>query len=130
MTVVYDAGALIAIDRGDRAMLASHSERLRRGVRPAVTAPVLARVRRSSKQVQLNRAIAGCELVGFDPDDAAPVGALLAAAGTSDVVDAHVVITAARINRPILTGDVADITALIAAFDRRPPRLRVEPLGP
>ena len=84
--------------------------------------------RRSPTQVQLNRVLGGCEIVGFEPADAGPVGALLAKAGTSDVVDAHVVVTANRLDRPVVTGDIGDIGQLIEALDDASPRLRAEPL--
>ncbi len=55
-------------------------------------------------------------------DDGAVVGALLARSRTSDVVDAHLVSTAVRLQLPILTGDVTDIEAIVAALpDGRPP---------
>jgi hypothetical protein len=40
------------------------------------------------------------------------VGALLGAAGTSDVVDAHVVLVAARTGAVVLTSDVDDLSQL------------------
>ena len=128
MSVVYDAGVLIAVDRGVRTVIARHRDFLEQFLQPVITAPVLAQVRRSPQQVPLNRLIQGCEVVGFAPDDAAPVGALLAGAGSSDAVDAHVVVTASRRKCPVLTSDVNDISALVAALDDPSPRVRAEPI--
>ncbi|MST32395.1 PIN domain-containing protein [Acidimicrobiaceae bacterium USS-CC1] len=83
---------------------------------PVVTAPVVARVSRSPRQVQLRRRLRGCEVVGFGPDEAHEVGALLAKPGASDFVDAHVVVTAARYGAIVVTSDVGDLRRL---SDRR-----------
>ena len=40
MTVVYDAGGLIAADRSDREVWADHRARLELGLVPITTAPV------------------------------------------------------------------------------------------
>jgi hypothetical protein len=93
--VVYDAGVLVAADRDDREAWADHRVRLELGVTPVTTAPVVAQVSRSPGQVQLRRFLRGCDIVPFSPEDAHAVGALLGQTGTSDVVDAHVVVTAA-----------------------------------
>jgi len=55
-------------------------------------------------------------------DDGPEVGTLLARSGSSDVVDAHLVVVAVRRSEPILTGDVHDIESLTAAVpEHRPP---------
>ncbi|WP_419842684.1 hypothetical protein [Candidatus Poriferisodalis sp.] len=51
-------------------------------------------------------------------DDIKPVGAALAASRTSDVVDAHLVVVAARFGLDIITGDFGDITALTSSAFR------------
>ena len=66
MSVVYDAGALIAADRSVRRMWAEHRVRLEMGVVPLVPSPVVGQVSRSPKQVQLRRLLAGCDVVAFD----------------------------------------------------------------
>ena len=55
-------------------------------------------------------------LVRVLDDDGRAVGSLLARAATTDVVDAHLVVTAVRISQPILTGDTPDIERLIAVL--------------
>jgi hypothetical protein len=54
----------------------------------------------------------GCHIEDFTASSAHEVGALLAVAGTADVVDAHIVVTAARLGGVVLTSDVSDISTL------------------
>ena len=112
MTIVYDGGVLIAADRGDRRVWADHRVRLEAGLVPLTTAPVVAQVSRSPRQVPLRRFLRGCEIAGFTSDQGHGVGALLAKSRTSDVVDAHVAFTAAGAGSSVLTSDPADLTAL------------------
>jgi len=112
VSVVYDAGVLVAAERDDREVWADHRARLELGVVPTTTAPVVAQVSRSPRQVQLRRFLRGCEVVAFLPVHAHDVGALLANAGASDVVDAHVVLTAAATMSTVLTSDADDLEQL------------------
>jgi hypothetical protein len=48
--------------------------------------------------------------------DATSVGRLLAASGTADIADAHVVICARRSGQPVVTSDPADLGALDPAI--------------
>jgi predicted nucleic acid-binding protein len=114
MSVVYDAGALIAADDNDRRMWADHRVRLELGVVPTTTAPVVAQVSRSPRQVLLRRFLRGCEVLPFDAGQAHEVGALLGRAGRADVVDAHVALTAAATGSTVLTSDPSDLAALAA----------------
>ncbi len=110
MTVVYDAGALIAADRSDREVWADHRARLELGVVPLTTAPVVAQVSRAAgRQAQLRRFLRGCEVVAFVEDDAHDVGALAGRSGTSDVVDVHVLTVAYRRGFGVLTADEDDL---------------------
>jgi hypothetical protein len=83
------AEALIAADRGDRAMWADHRARLEAGRLPFTTAPVVAQASRSPRQAQLRRFLRGCDVVPFGSEDAHAAGALLARSGTSDPSDSH-----------------------------------------
>jgi hypothetical protein len=112
MTVVYDTGALVAADRNQRRMWAEHRARLEAGIVPLTTAPVVAQASRSPRQVQLRRFLAGCDVVELGRHEAHEVGRLLAGAAMSDVVDAHVVLTAFRHGRAVITADVGDLQAL------------------
>lgn len=114
MSVVYDAGVLVAADRGDRATWAEHRVRLEQDLVPTATAPVVAQVSRSGRQAQLRRFLRGCDVVPFASDQAHEVGALLGASATSDVVDAHVAVVAARDASLVLSSDVGDLEHLAA----------------
>jgi hypothetical protein len=113
--VVYDAGVLVAADRGERRIWAEHRLRLEAGSLPVVPAVVVAQVSRSPRQAQLRQLLRGCEVVAFDEDDGHRVGALLAKGRTKDVVDAAVVSLAIERKADIQTADAADIRRLVAA---------------
>jgi predicted nucleic acid-binding protein len=125
MTVVYDAGALIAADRSDRETWADHRARLELGVVPSTTAPVVAQVSRSARQAQLRRFLRGCEVVPFADADAHEVGALAGKAKTNDVVDVHVVVVAAKRGYGVVTSDESDLRPIAAAFGRPVPLIHV-----
>lgn len=110
--VVYDAGVLVAADRNDRRVWAEHKIRLEWGIVPLVPSAVVAQMSRSPRQVQLRRFLRGCEVVGLDEGGAHRVGALLARARSSDVVDAIVVDLARERGADVATGDRADIQRL------------------
>ena len=117
MNAVYDAGVLIAAAADSRTTWAEHRARLELGVEPITTAPVVAQVSRSPRQVQLRRFLRGCDVVAFASDDARRVGALLAASGTSDVVDAQVALIASDTHADIWTSDPDDLHHLAQHTD-------------
>ncbi|HEX7267862.1 MAG TPA: hypothetical protein VF256_10610, partial [Streptosporangiaceae bacterium] len=51
-------------------------------------------------------------VIALDRVDATNVGRLLAASGTSDITDAHVVICARRSGQRVVTSDPGDLRAL------------------
>jgi predicted nucleic acid-binding protein len=112
MTVVYDAGVLVAAERGNREVWADHRVRLEIGAVPVTTAPVVAQVSRSPRQAQLRRFLRGCDIAPFVAEEAHDVGMLLGDAGVSDVVDAHVVRVAEKLGVGVLTADVSDLSRL------------------
>ncbi len=113
MTTLYDAGVLIAAEGDSRAVWADHRVRLELGLIPMTTAPVVAQVSRSTHQVQLHRFLRGCDVISFESSHSKAVGALLAAASLTDVVDAHVVIAAAQLSVPtVVTSDPKDLKQL------------------
>ncbi|MDQ1426078.1 MAG: hypothetical protein QOD72_3576 [Acidimicrobiaceae bacterium] len=126
MSTVYDTCALIAADRNDRRVWADHRARLEAGLVPVTTAPVVAQASRSPRQVQLRRFLRGCDVVAFEATQPHTVGALLAKAETTDVVDAHLALTAARTSGVVITGDPNDLQAL-ATHVR--PRITVRPIS-
>lgn len=117
--VVYDTGALLAAERRDSALWALHDELLARDVVPIVPVVVLAQAWRGGPQASLSRLLRGCAV---EPDtDAAgrAAGRACALAGTADVVDALVVVTAVRNGAAILTSDPTDLGALAGALAAR-----------
>ena len=113
--ITLDAGGLIALDRNDRrvvVLLARASETSAR-----VTAPETALAqanRRPERQARLARLIRQptTDVINLDRVDATNVGRLLAASGTADVVDAHVVICARRSQQRVVTTDPEDLRRL------------------
>jgi predicted nucleic acid-binding protein len=116
---VLDAGALIALDRGDRDAWALLTEVHRAGQRPVVPAPVVAQAWRGSPhQARLAKALSGMELIVTDGPKSRRAGELLARAGTSDVIDALVALAAQdRPGHEVLTSDPEDIHRLLQALD-------------
>lgn len=116
MTAVYDAGVLIAAEASVRSVWAEHRVRLDMGVLPVTTAPVVAQVSRSARQVQLRRFLRGCRVRPFEDGQSHRVGGLLAATATSDVVDAHVAVVTFESNADlVITSDPDDLSALLTA---------------
>jgi predicted nucleic acid-binding protein len=113
--VTLDSGALIALDRNDRRVIALLARAHEIGARITLPATALAQaIRRPSEQARLSRLArqSTTELVPLDGADATRVGLLLAARRRSDIVDAHVVICARRNAQPIVTSDPDDLAHL------------------
>jgi predicted nucleic acid-binding protein len=125
VSVVYDAGALIAAERSDRAVWADHRARLELGLLPVTTAPVVAQVSRSGRQAQLRRFLRGCDIVPFADHEAHDIGALAGRSGSSDVVDVHVVAIAHRRRVGVLTSDESDLRPIADGLRPRVPIYRV-----
>lgn len=115
MATIYDTGALIAAERNERQMWLSHRIRLEAGDMPRVPAAVVAQASRSPRQVQLRRILRGCHVIELDELRAHRCGVLLAASGTTDVVDAAVVEVADSHGDTIVTSDPRDIRRLCDA---------------
>jgi predicted nucleic acid-binding protein len=113
--MTLDAGGLIALDRDDRRLVVLLARAREKGARVTVPATALAQaIRRPDRQVRLARLISQptTDVTSLDRVDATNVGRLLAASGTSDIADAHVVICARRAGQPIITSDPGDLRAL------------------
>jgi hypothetical protein len=116
--LTYDAGALVAADRNDRRLVALHLRALERGVVPDVPVGVLGQSWRGGPQAALSRILRSCRVVALDDAGARRSGALCAAAGTSDVVDATVVDHALSLGDIVVTSDPGDLRRLAAAAGR------------
>jgi predicted nucleic acid-binding protein len=121
-TVVYDTGALIGVERSSQAGLARHRGFLAHRLRVVVPSPVAAQVVREPKrQAPLMSVLRACDIVPFGTGDYSPVGQLLAKAGTSDVIDAFVALTAAKARAAVITSDPRDIGHLLDTLGLRLP---------
>lgn len=118
--LVLDAGALLAVDRGDRAMIARLQVAQRAGLELRSNAMVVAQVWRDrrGRQVSLARLLQAVDVRAVSPGDGRDAGVLLADAGTADAIDATVVLLAAPGDR-ILTSDPGDLARLAEAAGNR-----------
>jgi len=118
--ITLDAGGLIAIDRNDRRLVVLLARAAETRARVTIPATALAQaIRRPDRQARLARLIRQptTDVISLDSVDATNVGRLLAASGTSDVVDAHVVICARRSGQRVATSDPEDLRALDPTLD-------------
>lgn len=116
MTLVLDAGAFIAVERGDRDVVALiKRERLAQRA-PVTHGGIVGQVWRggAGRQVSLGLLLAGVEVAALDEALGRSAGVLLRASKTSDVVDAALVFLA-RDGDQILTSDARDILPLARA---------------
>lgn len=117
--VTLDAGALIAFDRRDRRVVALIREVEAAEGRITVPATALSQALRSPvRQARLMRLLRQpvTDTLALDRADAATVGQLLAASGTADIADAHVVVCARRAGTPVATSDADDLRLLDPAL--------------
>jgi hypothetical protein len=113
--ITLDAGGLLAVDDSDRRLIVLLARARETGARVTVPATALAQaIRRPERQARLSRLLRQptTDVVPLDRVDATSVGRLLAAAGTSDVADVHVVICARRARQQIITSDPGDLKRL------------------
>ena len=118
--LILDAGALGAVDRDDRAMIARLRAAQQHGLELRTNAMVVAQVWRDphGRQANLARLLRAVEVRVVSQRDGRDAGVLQALAGTADAIDATVVLLAVPGDR-ILTSDPGDITLLAAAADKR-----------
>lgn len=117
--LVLDAGAFIAVDRGDRAQMARLRAAQREGLELRSTGVVVAQVWRNpmGRQANLARLLESVEVKAVDERLGRDSGLLLGRARTDDAVDATVVAVATTGDR-ILTSDARDIHPLVVASGR------------
>lgn len=118
MNIVLDAGALIALERNDRAMW-ERMKIARLGVLQLIThGGVIAQVWRGQgpRQAPLAQALDAIDVRSLDGALGRRVGELLARAGRKDVVDAAVVLLAEDGDQ-IITSDPHDLIPLARAAD-------------
>lgn len=114
MTVVLDAGALIAIDRRDRRVGAMLRVAQQERVAIRSSAGVVAQVwRDGARQANLARILSGVDVAALDLSVAKRIGQSLASVDSSDVIDGHV----AQLVEPgdqLLTSDPRDMRELLS----------------
>jgi len=112
--IVFDAGALVAADKGERSLWAEFAVAVAERRPIVVPTPVLTQVWRGwREQARLAKLLGGCRVVSPDESLAKQAGVLLGRSKTSDAVDAIVVATAVALHAIIVTSDVGDITQLV-----------------
>ncbi len=115
MTLVLDSGALIAIDRGDRTLVALIKRERIAGRVPVTHAGCVGQVwRNGSRQANLARLLEAIDIVAIDEQRGRRAGTLLARSRTTDVIDAAVVQLAVD-GDEIVTSDPGDLRILCEA---------------
>ena len=116
MSLILDAGALVAVERGDRDIVALvKRERLAERA-PLTHGGVIAQVWRGGvgRQAMLARFLAGVDVEALDVGLGKRAGLLLGRSGGADAIDAAIVCLAGD-GDEILTSDPNDLRALAEA---------------
>ena len=118
--LILDAGALIGADRNDRGVVAELRRAQEEGLELRTNPMVVAQVwrNRRGRQANLARLLPAVKVLPVHDEDGREAGELLGQAGTSDPIDATVVLLAGPGDR-ILTSDPGDLTALAQAAKSR-----------
>jgi len=117
--ITLDAGALIALDRGDRRMIALLGEALVQHRSLRIPSGVVGQAWRDGRtQVALARFLRAdeVEIVPLDEHMSRSCGELCGASGTADVIDASVVLLARERRDVVVTGDPGDLARLDPAL--------------
>ena len=113
--ITLDAGALIALDRGDKRLIALLDRALSQRLTFRVPSGVVGQAWRDGRvQVTLARflRIDGVEIIPLDEQLTRACGELCGATNSSDIIDASVVILARERGDRILTSDPQDLRRL------------------
>jgi predicted nucleic acid-binding protein len=113
MTIILDTGALIAVERCDRDLIALAKRERSAGRVPLTTGGVIAQYWRggTGRQAETARLLKAVETVALDDALARRVGLLLGSSATADVVDASIAVIA-HDGDTIYTADPSDLAAL------------------
>lgn len=111
--LVFDADALIALDRGDRTVGALVTAAGRNGTETVTSSACIAQVwRNPARQARLATALVGFLELPLDPLSSRRCGQLLAAARTSNIADAALALLV-QDGDTVLTSDPHDIKHLL-----------------
>ncbi len=118
--LLLDAGAFLAVDRGDRSMIARLRVAHRHAIQLRTSAIVVAQVWRdpAGRQAELGRLLRAVDIRPVDEQLGREAGVLIGRTCTSDPIDATVVLLAADGDR-ILTSDSRNLKRLAAAAGKR-----------
>lgn len=113
MTLILDAGALVAVERGKRDVVALIKRERLAGRIPVTHGGIVGQVWRGGnhRQAPVARLLASTRIIPIGDDLGRSTGLLLAKARSGDVLDAAVVLLAADGDN-ILTSDPGDLTPL------------------
>ena len=117
--LTLDAGALIGFERNDRAVVAIIARAWERQLCLAVPAGALGQAWRDGRRQARLARLLGSDLVEVEPLDdlrARAAGQLCGVAGTSDVIDASIVLCARSRGHGVLTSDADDLRRLDPAL--------------
>ena len=119
MKLVLDSGALVALERNDRAMWRRLKAALVAQAAPVSHGGVVGQVWRGHgpREALLSRALASVDVRPLDDELGRAAGVLLGRARKSDVIDAAVVLLAEDGDH-LVTSDVDDLRALAEASGR------------
>lgn len=114
--LILDAGAFVAVERGDRDVVALVKRERLAGRPPVTSGGVVAQVWRGGdgRQAAVARLLAGVEVAAIDEQLGRRAGVLLARSGQADAIDASVMCLAED-GDDILTSDPGDLHALAQA---------------
>lgn len=116
MTLLLDAGAFMAVERGDRDVVALVKRERLAQRSPLSHGGVVAQVWRggSGRQAGLARLLCGVEVIALDEELGKKAGVLLGRSSAHDVVEAALICLATD-GDDILTSDPGDLRALAEA---------------
>ena len=126
MTLVLDSGALIALEKNDRAMWRRLKSSLVAGEAPVSHGGIVGQAWRGGgpRQALLAQALLAIDVRVLDASLGRAAGELLARAGASDVIDAALVLLAED-GDDIVTSDPEDLEALAGHLGRHVELLQV-----
>jgi predicted nucleic acid-binding protein len=112
--VVLDAGAFVAIERGDHVIRRTFARYARVRTPLVTSAAVVAQVWRggAGAQTAVALVLSRTQIVPLEATTARVIGTILGRTKTSDPIDAHVVLLAKERDWPILTSDPDDLRAI------------------
>jgi len=113
VSIILDAGAFVAVENGDRDLMAIVKRERCRNRAPLTSGGVVGQVWRGGhgRQANVARLLAGVDVRPIGEEVGRRIGVLLAASGEADIVDAAVVLLA-NDGDEIFTSDPTDLRGL------------------